>query len=131
MTIVNHDQVPNTPWRPGQRRKVIAGRDQGLKELSLFWTEVKPGTGAPLHYHEVEEILIILGGAVEARLDQERQHTPSNHSIVIPARTPHAFTVVGEEPATIMAVFSHPEPFLEGRTTYLEGTPPAEYSPAS
>ena len=89
------------------------------------YSQVSPGAGAPLHYHESDELIVVLEGALEARLGDETQHVGPNHTIVVPPRVPHAFSSVGAGDAHVLAFFPVPDPFAH--TTYLEGTPPAPH----
>lgn len=124
MPIVAHAQAPEIPWRPGYRSFTLAGRDQGVRCV-VSHSVIEPGAGAPLHVHaEVDEILMVVEGTLEVRLGDERRLVEANHTISVPAGTPHAFTAVGSAPAHIFEFI--PElGAIAGKTTYLEGGPPA------
>ncbi len=70
----------------------------------------------------VEELIVVLEGAVEARLGDEVRTVGADHTLAIPANVPHAFTVVGDAGAKLLVYFPVPDPF--DRTTYLEGSRP-------
>ena len=128
ISIIDHRAVPETPWRPNYRMWHIAGPDQGVSS-TLSYSQVSPGAGAPLHYHEADELIVVLEGALEARLGDETQRVGPNHTIVLPPRVPHAFSSVGSSDAHVLAFFPVPDPFAH--TTYLEGRPPAPHGSAS
>ena len=61
MPIINHSHAPEVPWRPGYRKWDIAGHEQGVSS-TLSINTAEPGTGAPLHTHSVDELIVILEG---------------------------------------------------------------------
>ena len=121
MPIIDHSTVPEIHWRPNYRKWDLAGLAEGItSNLSLSIAGV--GTGAPLHYHEDDELIVILDGMLEVKIGGETHEVGPNHTVVVPPNVPHSFTVVGFNEATMLAFFPVPQPF--DRTTYLEGTPP-------
>ena len=50
-----------------------------------------PESGSPLHIHHYEdEIIHVLEGAIDIRLDHEKLHAPAGGIIHLPKRIPHA-----------------------------------------
>ena len=50
-----------------------------------------PGSGSPLHIHHYEdEVIHILEGAIDIRLDNETLHAPAGGIIHLPKKIPHA-----------------------------------------
>ena len=123
MPIVDHNSVPEVPWRPNYRKWDLAGPEQGVTS-SLSYSEAAVGTGAPLHYHADDELIVILEGTLEVRLGDEVHEVGPDHTLVIPPNVPHGFTIVGPDEARLLTFFPVPSPFE--RTTYLEGAPPAQ-----
>ena len=127
MPIIDHRQAPEVPWRPGYRKWDITTHEHGVStSLSLNYAE--PGTGAPLHTHVIDELIVIMSGTLEVRIDGETHRVEKDHTLVIPPGVEHAFTVVGEENANLMVVFPDMDPYAAHNTTYLEGSRPAGYS---
>jgi quercetin dioxygenase-like cupin family protein len=122
MPIVDHSKLPETPWRPNYHKWAITRPDDGTTSSSLSLSLVGVGTGAPLHTHEADELIVVLDGALDARLGDEVQRVGPDHTLVIPPNVPHGFTNVGPGDARILAFFPIPDPF--DHTTYLEGVPP-------
>lgn len=123
MPIVANAQAPEIPWRPGYRTFTLAGRNQGVRCV-VSHSVVEPGSGAPLHVHDgVDEVLMVLEGALEVRLGDERRLVEANHTISVPAGTPHGFVAVGSRPARIFEFIPQLGAVAEA-TTYLEGGPP-------
>ena len=121
MPIIDHNTVPETPWRPNYRKWDLAGPKDGISS-NLFLSAVGVGAGAPLHFHEEDEIIVVLQGTLEVRLGDEVQLVGADHTVIVPPRVPHAFTAVGTDEARILGFFPTPDPF--DHTTYLEGSPP-------
>jgi mannose-6-phosphate isomerase-like protein (cupin superfamily) len=85
---------------------------------------LEQGAGAPLHFHEeVDEVIVVVEGTLDVRIGDERLLVGKNQTISIPARTPHAFTVVSPEGARFIAFL--PKQGAHMATKYLEGGPPA------
>ncbi len=123
MSIIANEHAREVPWRPGYRSFVLANKEHGIS-TSASMGVIEPGAGAPLHFHhEVDEIILVLEGTLDFRLGDERRLVGPNHTISIPARTPHGFTVVGDVPARIVGFMNGQGAFLAA--TYLDGTPPA------
>ncbi|MCH8088888.1 MAG: cupin domain-containing protein [Chloroflexi bacterium] len=118
MTVIDHEGAPEIVRRPGYRRRPLAGGDDGF-ELTFEYHIVEPGSGAPPHYHPVDELLVILEGEVEARLGDEVQRVTKNHTIAVSKGAHHSFTVVGREPAKILVFFPVANAFSDKYTTYL------------
>ena len=50
-----------------------------------------PESGSPLHIHHYEdEVIYVLDGAIEIRLDKEKLHAPAGGIIHLPKNIPHA-----------------------------------------
>jgi len=123
MPIIDHNQAPEVPWRPGYRKWDIAGRDQGVTSTFSLNT-AEPGTGAPLHTHTMDELVVILDGTLEVRVDGVTHTVEKNHTLVIPPGCEHSFKVVGDENAQLMVLFPMLDPYSNGQTAYLKGSRP-------
>lgn len=124
MPVIANAEAQEIPWRPGYRTFVLAGRDQGLACIAGY-SVIEPGAGAPLHAHDgVDEVFILLEGALDFRLGDERFVVEANHTIAIPAGVPHAFVAVGPRP-TRMFTFMPRAHAIADATTYYEGAAPA------
>ena len=126
MPVVDHNSLPETPWRPNYRKWDITGPGDGTTSSSLAHSVVEVGTGAPLHVHQADELITVLEGTLEARLGDDVQRAGPNTTVVIPPDVPHSFKSVGPGPARLLTFFPVPDPF--NHTTYLEGAPPAGHA---
>ena len=77
-----------------------------------------PGTGAPTHFHPVEEVLTVREGEAEMWLDQERIIVSAGQSLLVPARRMHGFRNCGTATLHIHAVLASAifEATMEGTT---------------
>lgn len=88
MPIIDHSQAPEISWRPGYRKWDVTGREQdGTSTFSLNTGE--PGTGAPLHTHTIDELIVIMEGTLEVRIDGETHIVQKNHTVAIPPGVEH------------------------------------------
>ena len=124
MPIINHQQAPEVPWRPGYRKWDVAGREQGVTSTFSINT-AEPGTGAPLHTHTIEELIVIIDGTLEVRIDGETHLVEKDHTLVIPPGAEHGFKVVGDRTAELLVFFPALDPYSDEHTSYLEGARPA------
>ena len=122
MPIIDHNNIPETPWRPNYHKWDITRAGDGTTSSSASYSEIGVGAGAPLHTHEADEIIVILEGTVEARLGDDVQEVGANHTLVIPPNVPHGFTIVGDKTARLLTFFPIQDPF--NHTTFLDGAPP-------
>ena len=123
MPIIDHNQAQEVPWRPGYRKWDIAGRDQGVTSTFSLNT-AEPGTGAPLHTHTMDELIVVLDGTLEVRVDGVTHTVEKDHTLVIPPGCEHGFKVVGDKNAQLMVFFPTLDPYSNGQTAYLEGARP-------
>ena len=121
MPVINHKDAPEIPWRPNYQRWRLAGSEEGVSSM-LALSEMGPGAAAPLHTHQADEMIVILEGTLEVQLGDEIQSVGADHTLVIPSRVPHGFSVAGEDKVRILSFYPVPDPFSD--TTYLKGVPP-------
>ena len=110
MPIVDHNNIPETPWRPDYRQWNITRPGDGTTSSSMDLSTVGVGAGAPLHVHEADELIVVLEGTLEVRLGEEQQKVGPEHTLVIPPNVPHGFTSVGPGAARMIAFFPVPDP---------------------
>ncbi|MDE2900539.1 MAG: cupin domain-containing protein [Chloroflexota bacterium] len=123
MPIINHSHAPETPWRPGYRKFDIAGHEQGVSS-TLSVNTAEPGAGAPLHTHTMDELIVVLEGTLEVKLDGETHTVGPDHTVVIPPGAQHAFKVTGQDEAHLLVFFPGLDPYSAEHTHYIEGARP-------
>ena len=98
MPIIDHNNAPEVPWRPNYRKWLITQEGDGTTSTDASISEVGVGTGAPLHAHEDDEIIVVLSGTLSVRYGDETHEVGADHTIVVPPNVPHGFTAVGDGP---------------------------------
>ena len=81
-------------------------RDTGAANTAVVYFELEPGARLGTHTDSSEEILVILDGAVEATVGDERDTLEAGGIAVVPAMVPHDVRSIGEETARVAGVFS-------------------------
>jgi len=106
------------------------GEAQGSSSVSMQHFEVEPGAVTPLHRHDVDEVILVLGGALRVRIEDAWFDAEAGDVCVFPADTAHGFVGAGEGTSEIMVVFPIPAAITAEHTTYLEGGPPVTWGEA-
>ena len=125
MPVVDYGAMPEFPMRPGITGKWISSRERGAGEVGVLANTVQAGAAAPLHRHDYEEIILIEAGKIWVEMDKVRTTATPGQCVIIPANKAHAWGNEGPEVLRVLFVWNSPEPFAPGKSTYLEGAPPA------
>ena len=116
MTIVNNREVQGEERGPGMLRKMIVTKESGAVLSSGGEVTLKPGAEIKLHIHDVEEIIFVHSGQLEATLGDEKRTIGPDNTIVAPAGVFHGVLNTGDTDARIITFFPSPEP----QSTYKE-----------
>ena len=105
-------------WRDGVETRMLVAASNGSRALCVFEQWVAPGTGAPSHFHQVEEVLSVLAGEAEVWIDGKRFPLRPGQSAVVPARSVHGFSNTGTATLHVHAVLASAsfEASYEGRS---------------
>jgi quercetin dioxygenase-like cupin family protein len=122
MPVIDHQHIPEITMRPGIRGQFLASKEHGAQGVCLLVNTVDPGAAAPLHKHSVEETMLVLEGSVWLCVGDERHTVGPQHTVIIPAETPHSWGNSGPDVAKLLWAFAGPDPFSD--SIYLEGAPP-------
>jgi len=90
----------------GQVAFKVRGKDSsGTVSVPEF--EVPAGAGPRPHVHEeAEECIYVLHGELRIQLGDETHNARAGTCIFIPRGTPHHFQNVGQDPASLLAVYT-------------------------
>lgn len=125
MPVIDYGALPEFPMRAGITGKWLSAREHGATALSVLSNTAVPGVAVPRHFHEYEEVILVEAGKVWVELDKVRLTAGPGQSVIIPPRTTHAWGTEGPEAARVLFIWPVLEPFAPGKSTYLEGAPPA------
>jgi mannose-6-phosphate isomerase-like protein (cupin superfamily) len=76
-----------------------------INRITTGQTVFAPGTGLPMHSHNVEESVLILDGDAIAEIDGERFDLVPGDATWVPAGVPHRFLNRGSTPMRIYWVY--------------------------
>lgn len=90
-------------------RRLIGRETVGAQQIELLHGTIEKGKGALPHAHPgIEQVCYILEGRAVAEVDGQRQELGPGDCCFFPADAMHVFTVVSEEPARILVIYSPP-----------------------
>jgi quercetin dioxygenase-like cupin family protein len=89
----------------------FVGADHENASISMFLVEAQPGRGAPLHFHEYDEIVIVQEGKSRLVIGDSIHEAIAGDIIVIKAGTPHGFINIGE--SVLKQTDIHVNPFFK------------------
>lgn len=69
----------------------FVGAEQGDVGISMFLVEAAPGQGAPLHFHEYDEVVMVQEGNSRFVIGDLIRDVKAGDIIVVKAQTPHGF----------------------------------------
>lgn len=78
----------------------------GTMSTAVVYFEVDPGCRLGTHTDSAEEILLILEGAAEVSLGDERGHVSAGEMALVPAMVPHGLRNVGDDTVRVVGFFS-------------------------
>lgn len=84
----------------------IGSWNSDTTEVTTGITSFPPGTGIPLHTHNVDETVLILEGRVRVTLGEEQHVLGAGDSTQARAGVPHRFENAGDELMRIYWVYS-------------------------
>lgn len=120
MSIIHHKdrpllEFPDEPWRPPLRMAV--NRSAGATSVSIWLHNVEGKKRAPMHWHDVEEVLVFLEveGKGFVRVGDREYEVESQTSVVVSAGTVHCFGLHSEGSMKAMAVLPDADAVLGHR----------------
>ena len=123
MSIIDNSGVKLDEWRPGVLTRKLVGAFSKVKSLFFMEQTLYSGKGAPLHVHQVEELLYIKSGALKVNIDTPDEvqefNVSTNQTVVIPSSYPHSFVNETDAETVLLVFFPHGDPFNPSITRYL------------
>lgn len=108
MKALIHGMQAKEEWRAGVVTRMRVSSLTGAKAICIFEQWCEPGTGAPPHFHNMEEVLSVLSGKMEVHLGDERAILMRDESMIIPAGLVHGFRNIGGEELHVEAILAAP-----------------------
>ncbi|MDE0735915.1 MAG: cupin domain-containing protein [Pirellulaceae bacterium] len=104
-----HDALPMHTV-PRIRTRILVGDESGAETTTIWEQWIEEGGHIPLHYHEVEEVLVILSGSLVVTLGETTEAVTGPATIVVPPRQLHGVEFSGEKPVHLLAFFPVKDP---------------------
>lgn len=86
--------------------------DSGAKQTAVWEQWISNGGYIPLHYHDVEEVLVFLSGTVELTVNDKTQIIEAPASAIIPAGNIHGVRMANDHEIHQMAFFPTASPTI-------------------
>lgn len=91
-TIRHEDERPRHA-RPGGASTVqMITPETGSRGILNGFTDIPPGAGIPLHFHNCEESVLVVTGSARVEIDGHWYDAAATDVVWIPAGVPHRFT---------------------------------------
>jgi quercetin dioxygenase-like cupin family protein len=90
-------------------RRLISPETVGSRHLEVIHGTIEKGKGALPHAHPgIEQVCYVLSGRAVAEVNGQRRELGPGDCCFFPPDAMHVFTVVSDEPAQILVIYSPP-----------------------
>ncbi len=103
---VNHNPAAKMHSLPGLEHQTLAGADDGLKSFEVWRQTIAPLATTPVHRHDCEEVIVILGGSGVCKFEDRELPFKADQTLVIPANVVHQICNDGTEDLYILATLA-------------------------
>jgi|SRR6516162_6001267 len=86
-------KVPSGP--KSRVRNFIANKELGTQS-DIHENVISPGVTVPWHFHETEEVIVVLEGDGECRTDEGTENYSAGDVIILPPRVKHSLRNSGD-----------------------------------
>ncbi|MDP7206634.1 MAG: cupin domain-containing protein, partial [Pirellulaceae bacterium] len=109
--VYPHHELPASEV-PRIRTRILCGPRLGAVETAIWQQWIEPDGFIPLHYHEVEEVLLITAGTIELTLEDTVSRVTAPATVLVPAMQLHSLRPAGEDPVELLAFFPVANPSI-------------------
>lgn len=106
MFTIDLDAIELMPTAVGRRVAFPLSSASGTASTATVLFELDPGAELPVHTDSAEELLVVLEGTAEARIDEEVGRLELHHVALVPAMAPHGIRNVGDDVLRVLGTFS-------------------------
>ncbi len=111
-------KVPSGP--KARVRNFIANKELGTQS-DIHENVLSPGVTIPWHFHETEEVIVVLEGSGECRTEQTTEKYSAGDVIILPPRVKHSLKNSGDTLIRQICIFPG-----DPATQFLEGEYPGQ-----
>lgn len=105
MSVINNSTIQQFSL-PGLAHQTLASHIDGLKNTEVWMQTVEPGGETPVHYHDCEEVIVIIRGSGRLSIDEKAIEFGPNSTLIIPPDIVHQLVNSGTEDIFLIASFS-------------------------
>ena len=91
---------------PGLIHQTLASQKDGLNGTEVWMQTIEPSGETPVHYHDCEEVIVILRGSGRATIGGKDTEFGPNTTLIIAPEVVHQIVNNGNEEIFLIAVFS-------------------------
>lgn len=103
MNVTHREELPFV----GMSHEFV-GREHGVA-TSIFFVTALPGRKVRLHWHDYDEVIIVLEGQGLCTVGSEQREVTAGDILSIPAGTPHGFMNIGDTALRQIDIHDHPD----------------------
>jgi len=105
MSVINNSKIQQFTL-PGLVHQTLASHNDGLKGTEVWMQTIEPGGETPIHYHDCEEVVVVIQGSGQLTIGEETTEFSSNHTLIIAPEVVHQLINSGNEEILLLATFS-------------------------
>jgi len=107
--ILENDQMPFVDV-PRISTRILSGESTGAVQTTVWEQWIEPDGFIPMHYHDTEEVLVILEGEVIIELEQEKATVCGPASILVAPNELHGLHPQSGSRVHLLGIFPTDEP---------------------
>lgn len=105
MSVINNSTIQQFSL-PGLIHQTLASHKDGLKNTEVWMQTVEPGGETPVHYHDCEEVIVIIRGSGRLSIDEKAIEFGPNSTLIIPSDIVHQLVNIGSDEIFLISSFS-------------------------
>ena len=91
---------------PGLKHKTLASGADQLRHVEVCMQRLDPGAATPEHYHECEEVIVVLKGSGRLSVGDEASDFGPGTTLICPPKSVHQLVNSGTEEMLLIAGLS-------------------------
>ena len=109
-TIRHEAERPRHARQGGASTVQMITPDTGARDILNGFTDIPPGAGIPLHFHNCEESVLVVSARARVEIDGRQSEASATDVVWIPAGVPHRFVnPSGSQPLRIFWTYASAE----------------------
>ena len=105
MSVINNSTIQQFSL-PGLTHQTLASHKDGLKATEVWMQTVEPGAETPVHYHDCEEVIVVIRGSGRFLIEDKIIEFGPNSTLIAPPNVIHQLINDGTDKIFLIASFS-------------------------